>query len=335
MNEITLYLKSPTGFKDNLPRSDTLFGAICWGVWLLYGEDDLNKFLDSYKEQNPVVLLSSSFPFSKIEQQITHFFPKPHQKPLPPINDIKLYKLSKKFNKVKYIDDQLFQDIINNGYDDQQLWERLLKNELYLSEDNKILSKRKLKSFPIKIAVVPGNAIDRLSNGTIEGKLYHTSECFIEYESGIFVLLKVTDEWLKKILAVFRYYADKGLGGDTSVGKGSYKLAVKENFPFQENPDGKRWLTLSLYFPEPTEWQLIQQKLDETWYSLTLRKGKIESNYSPTTNVWKKSLLMLEEGSVFPVIDNKTYYGMLPVVKEIENQYKVYQYGLAFSVKMG
>jgi CRISPR type III-A-associated RAMP protein Csm4 len=278
-------------------------------------------------------MLTSAFPFIETNGQIVYFFPKLYSEPLKPQDNIDRYKLAKKFNNVRYVDDKLFQEILDNGYNNQALWDKLLGGDLYLSLDNKVLSKNEILSFPLKLNAVPRNAIDRIKSGTIEGKLYHTTEVFFKKGSGAFLLAKISEEWFKKIIAVFRYYSDKGLGGDTSVGKGNYLLEVKEGFPFQEVVNGNQWITLSLYSPKEDEWQYYRNNSKNVWYSVIKRKGKIESGFSPSTNIWKKSVLMFEEGSTFPVIEGKTIYGALPEVKSMSNM-NILQYGFGFSVKM-
>jgi len=49
-----------------IEHSDSLFGAICWGLLELEGEDRLKEFLSLFKEKERVpFLLSSAFPFVK------------------------------------------------------------------------------------------------------------------------------------------------------------------------------------------------------------------------------------------------------------------------------
>lgn len=334
MKELTLYLKSTGGFKENIPHSDTIFGAICWGIRLFYGEKILMDFIASYQTTNPVLLISSAFPFIAKENNITHLFPKVCSPPLKPAEEKSHYKLQKKFAKTQYVDSDLFQEIINYGYKEWDLWDKLLKKEYLLSDDEKILSKKKITALPMKVDTIPGNAVDRIRAGTIEGKLYHTNEVFFESDCGAFILLRCQEEWLSKVLAVFRFYGDKGIGGDFSVGKGHYQLEVRENFPFKEPVSGKHWISLSLYFPTSEEWKFFQKNSEDCWYKIIRRKGKMESSFSESTNIWKQSVIMIEEGSVFPILENQKIYGMLPVVKEKSDNTKIYHYGLAFTVKM-
>ncbi|HID66476.1 MAG TPA: hypothetical protein EYP32_06725, partial [Aquificaceae bacterium] len=40
------------------PESYTIFGAICWGIKILFGEKDLKEILERFKE-SPLFILSS------------------------------------------------------------------------------------------------------------------------------------------------------------------------------------------------------------------------------------------------------------------------------------
>ncbi|MEO0082540.1 MAG: type III-A CRISPR-associated RAMP protein Csm4 [candidate division WOR-3 bacterium] len=334
MKALTLHLRCPTGFKNSLPRSDTLFGAVCWGLWLLYGQERLQQFLESYTNDNPALLTSSAFPCLTVGGQTTHLFPKPKSCPAELQFDENHHDLAKSFRKVRYLDGDLFQYFIQEGLTDQNLWEWLLQDKVQLSEDRQILSKGGVKTLSARSEVVPGNAIDRLSGAALEGMLYHSTEWFFGPDTDAFILVRLAEEWEKKILAVFRYYGDKGLGGDSSVGKGGYRLEVSNGLPFCEPVGGRRWVTLSLYYPRPDEWTFFRQNLDQAWYSVTKRKGKVESGFSPTSNIWKKSVLMLEEGSSFPEMDGCRNYGTLVEVGTRPDGGSILQHGLAFAVRM-
>lgn len=334
MTELTIYLKSLGGFKDGTPRSDTLFGALCWGIYLFYGDEVFMNFLKSYQENEPAVLLSSSFPFFNENNNLIHLFPKICSQPIELPSTVKDYKIAKRFIKSEYIDGAIFQEIIDNGYGEQYLWDNFLQGSYLMSSDGKIISKKKIEFLPFKSQIIPGNAIDRINAGTIKGKLYHTRELFFSSNGGVFILLRCADNWVNKILAIFRFFGDKGIGGDFSVGKGCYTLEVKEKFPFNEPKEGTHWVTLSLYYPTNEEWQYYRKKSYDCWYKIAARKGKIESSFSQSTDIWKKTVIMVEEGSTFPVIRNQKIYGSLPVVKEMANGVKILQYGLGFVIRI-
>jgi CRISPR-associated protein Csm4 len=334
MKELTLRLRNPTGFKDTLPRSDTLFGAVCWGIRLLYDTATLERFLATFSDGSPALLLSSAFPCAWHADGVTYLLPKPRTCPSQTDGDEQQHERAKEFRKARYVDDSLFQRIVGQGLTDQELWEQFRTKALQLSPDG-VLSGGSNTLPDFREDVIPGNAVDRLSGGTIEGKLFHTTEWFFGPDSGAFILVRVADaDWEKKLRAVFGYYGDKGLGGDSSVGKGGYALEGSDGLPFREPTEGRRWLTLSLYYPQPDEWTFYQRNPDHVWYSLSRRKGKIESAFSVTTNIWKKSVLMLEEGSCFPAFDQRQYYGDLARVGQLPDGSSVRQCGFAFAVRM-
>ncbi|GFP27974.1 type III-A CRISPR-associated RAMP protein Csm4, partial [Candidatus Hakubella thermalkaliphila] len=82
MNNYTVYLKNPTPFLNELPKADTIFGALCWGLKTLYSETTLLEFINSYLNGDIPVLISSTFPFVEEDGCKHHFFPKPLLKPL-------------------------------------------------------------------------------------------------------------------------------------------------------------------------------------------------------------------------------------------------------------
>jgi CRISPR-associated protein Csm4 len=56
----------------HFPESFTLFGAICWGVRVLYGEDELEKMLEAFLNEPPFIISSPLF-----EKNGKLLFPKP------------------------------------------------------------------------------------------------------------------------------------------------------------------------------------------------------------------------------------------------------------------
>src|SRR3990170_2545156 len=61
---------------QGFPASDTLFGAICWGIKRMYGESRLIETLQGFQD-NPKFILSSSFPYIECNSNNLPFYPKP------------------------------------------------------------------------------------------------------------------------------------------------------------------------------------------------------------------------------------------------------------------
>ncbi len=75
MKEYVISLTPTSGF-EILPHSDTIFGAICWGIRTLYGESRLLEILNGFKSKPPF-LLSSAFPWKVVRKKQVYFLPKP------------------------------------------------------------------------------------------------------------------------------------------------------------------------------------------------------------------------------------------------------------------
>lgn len=365
--DIIYYLKPKSNFVDDLPHSDTLFGAICWGIKLLYGEDELTKILKDFSNNSPSFLISSTFPYIETEAKKIHFLPKPDKKPIEKTaTSLKEIEKLKKFKKIVFLTSSIFNEIIQNKLIDEEIYnsfceekeykekqgnigvkyikigtnliekeliDKLVELELKQEKDLDDAIKRLLIQLnPFRKLDILHNAINRLTSGTIEGKLFYDENIFFTPKAGLFFLLKIYDESLKtKLNTVINFFADKGIGKDSSIGKGQFEVKIEEEISlFNEPEKANAFVTLSLYYP--TEFELSNFNKELVWYELIKRKGKIESAYVPFTDIWKKTILMCKEGSTFPLLNDKKFYGKNPIVKKV--RFDVQQYGYAYPVRM-
>ncbi|GFP28585.1 hypothetical protein [Candidatus Hakubella thermalkaliphila] len=119
------------------------------------------------------------------------------------------------------------------------------------------------------------------------------------------------------------------MGGDSSTGKGRYKLEIQENFPVKKAEKPSLWLNLATYHPLQDEWDYFKKPGDLTYYQIATKRGLVEQWLQRSTIKLKELLLIIKEGSTFPLIPDKYSYGSLVIVQQSENG-KVYQYGYAF-----
>lgn len=343
-----VYLKPKSSFLGEQIHSDTLFGAICWGIRQIYGNDELEEMLSRFardsKKFDPPFLISSSFPYMESEKEKRHFLPKPILKPIWRNVETKeaLDKL-KTIKKVAYIQENIFNGWINGKITDSDLFEHIklkednityqLEGEEYLQKGGILIEKGDATGI-FKETDILRNVIDRLSNTTTEGGLFYTHETFIGEKSGLFFLIEIKDRVYENLLnASLRFVEDRGIGGDVSVGKGQFDIELltdTEIIHEPKNPDS--FTNLSLYYPCDDEIQFFKQHEEKTWYNLIGRKGKIESAFVSTKDIWKESIQMFEEGSTFPLIADRELYGKNPIVKE--KPFKIQHYGFALPVKM-
>lgn len=316
-----------SGLKSTLP-SDTLWGNICWGIKFLYGDEELKKFLGSYQSGSPELILSSTFPYYRNENEITRFFPRPIL-PLKSYNAIikenegktvcqKVADITGRKEKkdVHFLEESFFKKIINGESD---------YDSLEVTEYPKITA-----------GSITRNTIDRIRGGTLEingtGQLFTEDEFFVHFESeeeveaGLFFLAK--DNTNGKLEAALRLLSHIGIGGNRSIGKGAFEFDVK-SFEIQEPAKANAMLNLSLYYPEKTEIDEYKKSPALFNYQLEQRRGY----YGELVNgsYQKPPVTYFSEGSVYPFM-NKEVYGSNKIWKG--KNYDIHHYGFAFMFKM-
>lgn len=320
---------------QGFPASDTLFGAICWGIKRIYGESRLLEILNGFQKK-PAFILSSAFPYLESNGSILPFYQKPVSAGLCASDiaemvgadkkkKVKVITEYKKFKKAEYVSDSIFVKLIN-GLSEKELFNDY-RNESIKIEGKMLLTKEDKERFfkdskpAYKIESVQKNSIDRLTMSTgEEGQTFYQQEYFTSPVFKLHFLIKTDDINLFK--PVFRYLEDKGIGGNRSTGKGRFKIEVVKEVSIG-NKISSKFVALSRYIPEITE-------VTPILYEIFPWRSKVESEAEfKGEDVWKARVMYLKEGSIFEAKERKEFYGRLPVVKEIEGQ-KIYQNGITF-----
>lgn len=330
MDEFTLYkmyFNSPLhigahgiGYEEteDMIHSDTLFSAIM-SLWSNFYDNDIESLCKS-----PPFIISSAFPF----KGNVLFFPRPMARLGKDVetDDQK----EKKLKKVKFISQQLLESILKGES------ENLEFNEKDTFQDGKFWHLKR-SSIDKNTGIVfaeserPRVVIDRNTNSS---GIYYFSEILFEKDAGLFFLTKFVEKEIRqKFEAVLRLLGDEGIGGDKRMGKGLYSLDVKEKYHMRlpENADG--FLTLSLYYPEESEFK--SGVLNDASYNLISRKGWLHSPGAMALR--RKEIRTFTEGSVFNAL-GKDIYGTNPCVLDKNDKlgltHNIYRYGIAFNLPM-
>lgn len=326
---------------QNMLTSDTLFGAICWGIKRIYNETRLATILEYYQEK-PEFILSTSFPYIECNNNNISFFPKPIT---PGLFASDIYEMAqtkkerveiitkyKKFKKAEDLSFDLFNRWMNN-VSEKMLFQEYLNGEVKLI-GKLLMSKKELEGFNLvekepllRSELVQKNAIDRLTMSTgEEGQTFYQEEYFASPAFKLHFLIK-TDN-IESFKPVFRYLEDKGIGGNRSVGKGRFSIDVLNTISVG-NDTACNFITLSRYIPDIAEIHLESKSM---YYEIFPYRSKVDSEAEfKGKDVWKSRVMYLKEGSRFEAKERKLFYGQCPVVKEIDGQ-KIRQYGFAFPV---
>lgn len=328
---------TPISSFHGFPSSDTLFGAICWGIKRVYNESRLLEILKDY-ESSPVFIITSTFPYLEFQNYSLPFYPRPI---FPGLSATDIKEISgddkkektrviteyKKFKKAEYVSDSIFKKILN-GVSEKELFDEYIKKHLIMikkmllttDEANKIL-KEERQTYCSEM--VQKNAIDRLSMSTgEEGQTFYQGEYFV---SSIFKLhFLVKTEKINFFNQIFRYLEDKGIGGNRSTGKGRFKIEFIKELEIGKDSLNK-FITLSRYIPQKSE-------VSPVFYEVFACRSKVDSDGEfKGEDVWKARVMYFKEGSIFTAKERREFYGRAPVVKRIDGQ-KIYQNGFAFPV---
>ena len=183
-------IKPKSSFGSKL-KGDTLFGQICWMIRFAKGEGRLNELLETYKKNNPFLVVSDAF--------AKGYLPKPKM-PSNYLNEDD----NKKENRKK-------------------IW-LLLKD---MEEGNFHRAKRDDEVCKIndKEVIVVRNSINYLKMTTDSDNFapYGVEEYYLN-EKDIYCLLDEEQFGLEEIREVFELLSNVGYGKDTTIGKGRFEF---------------------------------------------------------------------------------------------------------------
>lgn len=313
MKEILVLIRPVSDFPSL--HSDKIFGAICFVMKDLYGEEKLIDMLKDFKDGQPPFLLSSAFPYINHDSEKIYFLPKLIEDFEIP-EDYKNYIDNfKNFKNIKYISRDIFNDWINGRINEIYIIRNLDK---YNIKNGLLYPKDKTLKFSMGIYDVPRNRINRL--GSLSEDLFYFEGNYYKNVS-LFFIIRIYDykyeELLKSSIEFLRDY--RGFGVDISSGKGKFEIESFLEYKLLDIPKNqKRFATLSRYIPSVDEINIFKVR-NNVFYDTITKRGMV-SVYTP-----KKEVRFFSEGSTFPSLKN--IYGRILYVHE-----KSVEYGFAFNV---
>jgi len=324
-----VYLYPKSTFRTEF-HSDTLWGILCWAIRMVYGNDELERILNSYIEKKPEFIISSTFPFVKKNDEKFHYLPKPitkeiyeDQSQLSRKERIQNALKRKKLKKVQLLELNDYTTFIKDPSKSKEIIEKIAEEK---------------NLFSLQSESIPHNTINRLTGGTLKlenksGQLFYVDEYYLNtfdenVKAGLFFLVKGNTD---KLEGALRFLNHIGYGGDRNTGKGHFIYEL-DDFSISEPNDFNAYTNLSLYYP--TKEELEEFKNSNLFsYQLVERQGFVGFNTYKET--YKPVTLMFAEGSVFPKIDVE-YWGQNKIVMEKSERlpHNIYQYGFGFMIKI-
>ncbi|WP_029551585.1 type III-A CRISPR-associated RAMP protein Csm4 [Thermocrinis jamiesonii] len=277
----------------SVPTTNTIFGAICWGIRWLESEEKLSKTLNRFKEGDPPFIISAPLPW----KNGLWIFPRPiHFIPIIPKN-AEEYKQYKKFKGLKWVSWEVFKKVLES--EPTEMFEGLRQE--------------------IKQEVIPHAFINRLTMTTTGGELYNEPTYWLP---SFGVLVRFFDESFEPLVKACLEFSQ--LGGNKTTGMGRYRLEETEPpegiEKFISNKTSRAFLISECFYDKDFE-------LKESYYDLKVQRSAVENGL--TRRVWKNTVCYLTPGSQVKVKNQKDWYGSLKEVLK-EGILSVYQYGLGF-----
>lgn len=360
MNTYTIYFQ-PRGELATWPlASDTLFGAVCWGIRILglMNDQQLTEWLDNQKN-TPKFAFSHAFPSFQKDKGWLRFYPRPANFH-PLFGDFDTLALKwqqsktlslkaakadvssagKKFKRLGYITESVFIDFVEGklkGIDG--LHSVLFENNDYSVKAGAMCTTAEAKLVPEKLFVAVAmqhNQIDRMAGGTVEGMLFYREETFFAPGTGLWALLRAEENDFNNYLQpALHFLSDTGFGADRTSGKGQFEITTQLSSILPRSQTPTAMMTLSHYLPISDELDIQGTPLA---YTLKTLRPKREQRYlrviafnQKSTSVYKQALRVFEPGSIFPLKARKDIYGRLARLTP-ENQEPIYQSGAALMI---
>ncbi|MBO6046615.1 MAG: hypothetical protein J6P61_02570 [Erysipelotrichaceae bacterium] len=301
----------PLSSITKIPDAQTIFGAICAIIRFTKGEDELQRYLDSFDDQ-PLFVHSSMFgegllPMAKvglisITDKNKNIFSLPPHKQLQYATDLKKYK------GLKYISLDVFKDYVLDGqFDDLRKAideDKITATEEIVSSKETLILKSQLLVHNSKPIIEDSIKDDR--------KLFYEENVYLS--SNVCIYVKTDD--IDYVKSIFQYFPYLGIGNRVSVGKNCYEMIdVKEIEPFVHQTDYRMLLSKCIS---------DEFDLDESNYMIDSSTYRGSKYYS--SNMIGR-INKFVEGSYMKVKQDQEYYGK---VIRVSNDKQIYHYGIGF-----
>ena len=317
-----------------MARSDSLFSALCITLRELYGKAELTRFLGQFPTRDnpardPPLLLSAGLPYAGE----VRFLPRP----LLPVPGLESAPTEQKYQKkIAFVSETIFRAWVGGG-DVLQYYERrnlLHGGQVWVTADERaalsgfddFLDEDTGRVRMWVVGDVPRVTVDRVSSSS---SVYQAGQVRFAPGAGLYLLVGWRDdEWRDRFRELLQVLGDAGIGGERSSGYGLFTPLKPQPVTLPDADGTARWVTLSSCWPLPGQEGILEPGAA---YRLENRRGWMDS--PDGRNLRRKSVHMLEPGSVLCTLPEQTVYGGLAdVTPKVFKAHTVWRYGLALPV---
>ena len=294
--------------------ADTIFGAICWSVSMLYGSNVCNEIVERFRVRRPSFLVSSAFPARVVGDGVVALMS------FPSCGVLRDRVVAAGLENVDFKMAQAIEFVTREGLD------MVLRGEfdgLEVKDIGALCLARadEVELLPrFKVSKSFRNILDR---AVYSSDVFRFSYVELNRGCGLVFWLKLLDTSYEDIVfSAVRLVNEVGLGGERSIGfgcgEGDVRIFKTGGLGFG---GGGSWMTLSPYVPTENELDLLLGGRPLS-YSLVERTA-----FYP---FGRFRYFCFGEGSVFPSLDSGDFYGRV-----VDIGGNVVRYGYAFGVGLG
>lgn len=305
---------------NELPNSQTIFGAICSILDQTQGDKSLNEYISSFSTSAKFIhssmFLNQTFPMIKrrlfsLSDVNEIVKTSENNKKLDVLGSIKKYK------KISFVSRKIYETYISEGkLNDLKI--DLLEKPSSFSLNNSILS----FSDESILSNTLSNIMTRngFSENGIDKTLFYTTNIYYPKETEFCIYIK-TEETKKYLEDIFKYFEYFGIGNRRSIGMNCFQLKRIEEIDLVSSSENK--LLLSRYIPNDNE-----VDFDSSYYEISNDIYRGSKAY--TGGLVNGKYIHILEGSWLKTIEDKEYYGR--IIETENNGKKIYHYAIGFLV---
>jgi len=270
-----------------IPDSQTIFGAFCFGLKAVFGSSYLESLLSNLHQKNASLVISSMFLHDTLPMPMNI---EPKKIEMENLNSIDFQKI-KKLKKVQYMSLNLFKEYLQNSEPFLSSFYQRLINESYVIHDKHrvIIDKHQLDYFDSiekKNDVATRNHVSMIEE---EKSLFYTPHLIYTHQTVFDVYIKTTDDLWNDIKHMLSTYHRLTIGPKGSIGYNQFSYQQYEIMDFAHQNSWKVLLSKAKFIN-------TQLDIEHSYYQTGLIEPKYTNDISGKR--YKNPFIALYEGSV-------------------------------------